>query len=75
MKLLDYMKARNLDDDGIAALVGDTTPRAVKKWKYGETTPRLPELLRIEQVTAGEVMPVDFLPPPPAAEPNGEKAI
>jgi transcriptional regulator with XRE-family HTH domain len=68
MRLLDYMKQRGLSDETFAALHGDATPRAVKKWKYGETTPRLPDLLRIEDVTGGAVTARDFLPEPSATE-------
>lgn len=62
MKLLDYMKAKGVDDIAMAGLVGDTSPRAVKKWKYGETTPPLTKLVRIQEVTGGAVKPTDFLP-------------
>lgn len=65
MKLLDYMKRQGLDDAAFAASLGaDVTARAVKKWKYGETTPRLPEIVRISDVTNGAVTPNDFLSPP-----------
>ena len=60
MKLLDYMKRERIDDEAMASLVGETTWRAVKKWKYGETTPPLEKLLRIQAVTGGEVAPSDF---------------
>jgi hypothetical protein len=64
MKLLDYMKSKQIDDEAFAALVGPTvTPRAVRKWKYGETCPRIPELVRIVKVTEGHVTSEDFLPP------------
>ena len=71
MKLLDYMKANALSDAAFASRIGNgVTPRAVKKWKYGETYPRLPEISRIEEITAGAVRSIDFLPPesaPPAS--------
>lgn len=54
------MKKNELDDVAFAKMV-KATRRAVSKWKYGETRPRIPELVRIEQMTNGEVRPVDFL--------------
>lgn len=72
MKLLAYMKERGLDDAEMAERLG-ATPRAVRKWKYGETTPRLPEILKIEEVTEGEVRPADFLPSD-ASSPSTEAA-
>lgn len=68
MKLLDYMKANGIDDSDMAVRVGETTPRAVKKWKYGETTPPLAKILRIQDITAGQVKPCDFLPDHPQAQ-------
>lgn len=63
MKLLDYMKLNGLDDAAFADLVGGgATPLAVRKWKYRETNPRIPELARIEEVTRGDVRVRDFLP-------------
>ena len=63
MKLLTYMKQHNISDGDMASMVGDrVTIRAVRKWKYGETVPRLPELLRLEEVTGGAVIPKDFMP-------------
>ena len=62
MKLLDYMKANNLDDATLAERIGpEVTARAVRKWKYGETAPRIPELVRIEEITGGVVAAADFL--------------
>ena len=62
MKLSDYMRSKGLRDDDFAMLIGGkTTARAVKKWKYGETRPRLEEIARIDEVTDGEVRLADFL--------------
>ncbi len=64
MRLLDFMKQRGLSDDQMAGMIGpEATPRAVRKWKYGETTPRLPALLRIEVVSEGLVTAKDFVEP------------
>lgn len=69
MKLLNYLKEKNLSDTDFAALLGGgVSESAVRKWKYGERTPRLPELVRISEATSGAVMPNDFLPATDAAE-------
>jgi hypothetical protein len=60
MKLLDWMRDNSLDDDAMAILVGGVTAHAVKKWKYGERTPRRTELQKISEVTAGNVTANDF---------------
>ena len=63
MKLLDYMKANHLSDAALAALLGaGVSEGAVKKWKYGERSPRVPDLVRLEDATFGAVTARDFLP-------------
>jgi transcriptional regulator with XRE-family HTH domain len=63
MKLLDYLKENSLSDADFAArLGGGLSESAVRKWKYGERTPRLRDLVRIEEATGGAVTPSDFLP-------------
>jgi predicted transcriptional regulator len=37
------------------------TAAAVKKWKYGETEPRIEIVLRIQEITGDVVMPADWL--------------
>ena len=69
MKLHAYMKLHKLDDATMAARLG-CGPAAVKKWKYGERIPRVPDALRIQTVTEGAVTPADFLPDAPAAPPE-----
>jgi len=65
MKLLDYLKLTNISDEAFAAKFnGEISVSGVRKWKYGERTPRLPELVRIEELTDGAVTPNDFLPLP-----------
>ena len=68
MKLLDYMKLHHASDSDIALAVGTVSPAAVKKWKYGETSPRLPELVKLVELTNGAVTPNDFMPSPPWKE-------
>lgn len=67
MKLLDYMRTENIDDDGMAALINaglaDTekcSGYAVKKWKYGEREPDASTIVRIERATAGHVTVADW---------------
>lgn len=62
MKLLDYMKQHGISDEALAERIGSVTSRAVKKWKYRETSPRIAELVRLEEVTGGLVCARDFLP-------------
>lgn len=72
MKLLDWMRREGVDDDGMASRVNDglslddhITVSAVKKWKYGERQPPADKIVRIEEVTGGEVTLRDLLLPPP----------
>ena len=63
MKLLDYMKSHSLSDAQVAEMIGArVSDGAVKKWKYGERVPRLPEMLRLGEITDGAVLPKDFMP-------------
>lgn len=64
MRLLDYLKTHDLDDAAFAEMLGyGATARAVRKWKYDETSPRIRALVRIQELTNGAVTPNDFLPP------------
>ena len=65
MKLLDYMKQHSIGDAELAAAVGGVSANAVKKWKYGETAPRIPELVRLTDATNGSVTARDFIPTAP----------
>lgn len=67
MKLLDYMRQEGIDDDAFAKLVGDCTGYAVKKWKYGERQPPADKVIRIEEVTNGNVLLRDLVEATPAA--------
>ena len=60
MNLSSYMKMHNLDDDALAARIGDCSASAVRKWKYGHRVPRPDQMARIIAATAGEVTPNDF---------------
>lgn len=70
MKLAEYMKTHDLDDEAMAKLIGDVSASAVKKWRYGERDrPRAETMLRIQEVTAGQVALSDWFPAPEAVEP------
>jgi hypothetical protein len=60
MKLDDFMRARGLDDAAMAALVGNCTEHAVKKWRYRERIPRRAQMARISQATGNLVTASDF---------------
>jgi len=49
------MRREKIDDETLAILVGDCTSHAVKKWKYGERQPPGEKIVRIEEVTRGDV--------------------
>lgn len=59
MKLIDYLKLSNLDDEAFASSIG-CSASAVRKWKYGERIPRRHALKRIERATNGAVTVADF---------------
>lgn len=61
MKLIEWMRAQGLDDDAVAAAVGDVSAHAVKKWKYDERIPRKAQLRRLTEVTNGQVTANDFM--------------
>lgn len=61
MKLDAFMKANDLDDAGMASLIGDCSEGAVKKWRYRERTPRPAQMQRIFTATNGAVTPNDFM--------------
>jgi DNA-binding transcriptional regulator YdaS (Cro superfamily) len=61
MTLSEFMKANALDDAAMAEKVG-ASAGAVKKWKYGERTPRPQQIARITVATKGAVTALDFVP-------------
>lgn len=70
MKLLDYMRREGLDDAAMAARINEGLPveahctgYAVKKWKYGERQAPADKIMRIEEVTNGEVTLRDMVEP------------
>lgn len=60
MRLIEYMKERDITDERMAELVGDCTVFAIRKWKYGERMPRRKQLARLREVTEGAVTANDF---------------
>ena len=61
MKLIDWMKQKNLDDEAVATLHGDCSAGAVKKWKYGERIPRDAQMRRLIEISEGAVTANDFV--------------
>ena len=45
----------------MAALIGEVSEGAVKKWRYGERTPRPHQMARITAATDGQVTANDFM--------------
>ena len=70
MTLADYLRQQSLTPEEFGRLIG-RSPGLVKKWRYGERLPRLPELLEIERLTNGAVTANDFVAAQPA---RGEAA-
>jgi DNA-binding transcriptional regulator YdaS (Cro superfamily) len=62
-KLNEWMQCEGLDDDALATLIGGCSPWAVKKWKYGERQPLASKVLRIEELSGGEVTLRDLILP------------
>ena len=61
MRLGDFMKEKGLDDAAMAAVIGEVSEFAVKKWRYGERTPRPAQMQRISKATEGRVTADDFM--------------
>lgn len=60
------MREHDVNDETFAELVGDCTAHAVKKWKYGERQPPGDKIIRIEDVTRGDVTLRDLVAVPAA---------
>ena len=60
MTLAEFIKARSLTDAHLAELLGCSIG-ALRKWKYGERTPRPDQMRKITEVTDNLVTPNDFL--------------
>lgn len=54
----------------MADQIGDVSAFAVRKWKYGERTPRGKTLARIGEITGGVVTANDFTPASPSDSPT-----
>jgi hypothetical protein len=61
MKLIEWMRSQNFDDGQVADLHGACTAFAVKKWKYGERTPRNAQMQRLTEISDGAVTANDFM--------------
>lgn len=60
MTLSEFMTSRSMTDAQLAQQLECSTG-AVRKWRYGERTPRPDQMRRIAEVTDGQVTPNDFL--------------
>lgn len=66
MKLSDYMRERELDDEKVSlASGGQFSPEAVRKWRYGQRMPRPAQLRALAEITGGLVTANDFIIDPP----------
>ena len=62
MKLSTYMEDNRLGDADMADLIGGCSYHSVKKWRSGERIPRGRFMVRIREVTNGQVNANDFVP-------------
>jgi hypothetical protein len=60
MNLQAYMRQNDLSPEDFGAKVG-RSHWAVRKWMYGQRTPRAAEMRAIHDATGGLVTPNDFL--------------
>lgn len=60
MKLIDFKHTEGLTDEALAALIGDCSVSALRKWYSGDRIPRKDQMDRIARVTRGLVLPNDF---------------
>lgn len=71
MKLIDYLRTKEIPDHEFAATVG-RSKWAVRKWMYGQRVPRPAEMTSIAKATEGQVTANDFMEA--AARPSTEAA-
>ena len=60
MTLHDYLNSKSLSDAEMAITLG-CSEGAVRKWRYGQRTPRIEQMRKIQECTDGLVSPNDFL--------------
>jgi uncharacterized protein YjcR len=60
MKLIDYLRSKEMRPDDLAEMIGNVSVSGVRKWISGERIPRRDQMEKIVEVTAGEVLPNDF---------------
>jgi DNA-binding transcriptional regulator YdaS (Cro superfamily) len=60
MTLTQFLSDAKLTDQAFAGLIG-VSEFAVRKWRYGERTPRPKVMRRIGEVTGGKVTANDFV--------------
>jgi hypothetical protein len=64
MKLAQFMSEHGYTDASMAEKIGNCSEFAVRKWKYGERTPRPRIIDRIQHISEGKVGLKDWLPAP-----------
>lgn len=73
MKLAEYLETNDLSDAAFARAIG-VERQAVGRYKNGERFPEKPILLKIFEVTNGQVSANDFAGLPPEPHPQPEAA-
>lgn len=59
MKLKQFLKTNNISAANFSNKIG-VPPATLRKWVQGERIPRKKEMLKLMQLTNGEVQPNDF---------------
>lgn len=60
MRLIDYLKTRNITVAEFAATIGEAE-NTVRKIVYGQRQPSLPLAVKISEATGGETPPSDLI--------------
>lgn len=72
MRLIDYMRARRINDVAMAERVGGVTEHGIRKLKYGERVPSIDLAIRINRATSGKVGLKDWIRAAPAVSVSSE---
>jgi DNA-binding transcriptional regulator YdaS (Cro superfamily) len=62
MTLLEYLRAKGLKPDAFAEAIGETE-NIVRKWAYRQRQPSLPNAIKIQDATDGQVTARELLLP------------
>lgn len=77
MRLIDFMRSKQIDDAEMARRVDDISESQIRKLKYGERKPSIETAIRISNATDGQVGLLDWDDPAanePPASPEPEAA-